>query len=74
MPQTHRWYYVCLCFGVFCYREENCIYVFIKTPFGSRRNSLMFELSDLHKFIATKAGVSNLDLDFVHKYAQTRLR
>ena len=34
----------------------------------------MFELSDLHKFMAKTAGVSSLDLAFVHKYAHVCVR
>ncbi len=55
-------------------REKLCACVFAKVPFSSARNRLMFELSDLHKFMAKKAGVSSLDLAFVHKYARACLR
>lgn len=48
--------------------------MFAEVPLGSARNRLMFELSDLHKFMAKKAGVSSLDLAFVHKYTQACLR
>lgn len=51
-------------------REKLCACMFAKVPFGSARRRLMFELSDLHKFMAKKAGVSSLDLAFVHKYAR----
>lgn len=48
--------------------------VFVKVPFASARNGLMFELSDLHKFMAKKAGVRSLDLAFIRKYAHAWLR
>lgn len=50
-------------------REREREKLFVKVPFGSARNGLMFELSDLHKFMAKKAGVWSLDLAFIRKYA-----
>lgn len=45
-----------------------CMYgMFAKVPLGSGRNRLMFELPDLHKFMAKKTGVSSLDLAFIHR-------
>lgn len=44
-----------------------CSCVFVKVPLGSASNKMMFELSDLHKFMTNKAGASSLDLAFVHK-------
>lgn len=55
-------------------RGKLCACVFAKVPFGSARSRLMFELSDLHKFMAETAGASSLDLAFVHKYARACLR
>lgn len=54
--------------------EIVCMCVFAKVPLSPARNRLMFELSDLHKFMAMKAGVSSLDLAFVHKYTRACLR
>lgn len=31
--------------------------MFAKVPLGSARNKMVFELSDLHKFMTNKAGV-----------------
>lgn len=47
---------------------------FVKVALGSGTNRLMFELSDLLRFIAMKAGVSELDLGFVHTYSHTCCR
>lgn len=41
--------------------------MFVKVPLGSASNKMMFELSDLHKFMTNKAGASSLDLAFVHR-------
>lgn len=41
--------------------------VFAKVPLASARNKMMFELSDLRRFMTNKAGVSSLDLAFVHR-------
>lgn len=41
--------------------------VFAKVPLASARNKMMFELSDLCRFMTNKAGVSSLDLAFVHR-------
>lgn len=41
--------------------------VFAKVPLASARNKMMFERSDLRSFMTNKAGVSSLDLAFVHR-------
>lgn len=53
-------------------REKLCACMFAKVPLGSARNRLMFKLSDLHKFMAKKAGVSSMDLASVHTRARLR--
>lgn len=45
--------------------------VFAKAPLASARNKMMFVLSDLRRFMANKAGVSSLDLAFVHRPERT---
>lgn len=47
-------------------RERNCLHVlFAKVAHGSARNK-MFDLSDLHKFMANKAGAFSLSLRRTH--------
>lgn len=55
-------------------REREITCMFAKVPLCSARNGLMFELSDLHKFMAKKAGVPTLDLAFVHRETCALLR
>lgn len=55
-------------------REKLCACMFAKVPLASAGNRLMFELSDLHKFMAKKAGVSRLDLASVHRHTRACLR
>lgn len=45
--------------------------VFAKAPLASARNKMMFVLSDLRRFMTNKAGVSSLDLAFVHRPERT---
>lgn len=57
-----------------CVSAGEIVRMFVNMSLDSGTNRLMFELSDLLRFIAMKAGVSELDLGFVHKYSHTRHR
>lgn len=56
---------MCVCWS--STKVDLCGFVFAKVTFTLARNMLVFELANLHMFMAKKAGVSRLDLAFVHK-------
>ena len=63
-----------LCVCLSSTKEDLCGFVFAKVTFTLARNMLVFELADLHMFIAKEAGVSRLDFAFVHKCKHTLSR